>query len=620
MQTNNIEDIYELSSIQQGLLFHILYSPDSGVYCEQYSISIQGNLNFAAFKQAWQQVFTRHDLLRTAFYWEELEKPLQVVSKKVKLPLEKLDWRDISQTLQKQQLQAFAQADRQRGFELSQAPLMRLTLIQLSDDIYEIIWTNYHLILDGWSRALLIKEVFEFYKALCKGENLHLKPALAYKNYIAWLRQQEQSQAEKFWREFLKGVDTPTSLGVKKYVDDVVDKQATYTQENIKLSKTVTAGLQSFAKQFQLTINTIIQGAWALLLSRYSGEENVIFGITSSGRPPIDGSESMIGVFINTLPLLLDVDGEEKLLPWLRKLQSRQIELRQYEYCRLVDVQKWSEIPKGIPLFESIFIFENYPVTASREEIADLTIGDVSVINTTNYPITVMVAPDSELSLSIMYDERYFDTAVIRRMLGHLKTLIAEMVVHPHEQLKALPMLTETERYQLLVDWNSTQVDYPRNQCIHELFAAQVARSPDAVAVVFENEKLTYTQLNQQANQLACYLQKLGVKPEVPVGICVERSILMVVGILGILKAGGAYVPLDPDYPQQRLDFMLSDAQVPVLLTQQHLQTKLSPHQAQLVCLDGDWKANVQENENHLECDIKAEKLGLYNLHLWFHR
>ncbi len=611
MQTNNIEDIYELSPIQQGLLFHILYSPDSGVYCEQYSISIQGNLNFAAFEKAWEQVFTQHSILRTAFHWEELEKPLQVVSKKVKLPLEKIDWRDISQNLQKLQLKAFAHADRQRGFELSQAPLMRLTLIQLSDDIYELIWTNYHLILDGWSRALLIKEVFEFYKALCEGENLHFKPPLAYKNYITWLRQQDHSQAEKFWREFLKGVDTPTPLDVKKYVGDVVGKQATYAQENIKLSKTVTAGLQSFAKQFQLTINTIIQGAWALLLSRYSGEENVIFGITSSGRSPtLEGSESMVGVFLNTLPLRLDVDGEEKLLPWLRELQSRQAELRQYEYCRLVDVQKWSEIPKGIPLFESIFIFENYPVTASREEIADLTIGDVSVINTTNYPITVMVAPDTELSLSIMYDERYFDTTVITRMLGHLKTLIAAMVAHPQEQLKALPMLTETERYQLLVDWNSTQVDYPRNQCIHELFEVQVARSPDAVAVVFENEKLTYTQLNQQANQLAQYLQKLGVKPEVPVGICVERSILMVVGILGILKVGGAYVPLDPDYPQERLDFMLSDAQVPVLLTQQHLQTKLTPHQAKVVCLDGDWKANVQENENHLQYDICAENLA----------
>ncbi|AFY58521.1 amino acid adenylation enzyme/thioester reductase family protein [Rivularia sp. PCC 7116] len=611
MQTNNIEDIYELSPIQQGLLFHILYNAESGVYCQQMSISIQGNLNFGAFEQAWQQILARHSILRTAFYWEELEKPLQVVSKNVKLPLEKLDWRNTSQTLQKQQLKAFARTDRQRGFELSQAPLMRLTLIQLSDDEYEFIWTNYHLISDGWSRALVIQEVFEFYQALCKGKNLYLKPPSAYKKYITWLSQQNQSQAEKFWQNYLKGVETTTPLGVKKYIGDVIDKQAVYAEENIKLSKILTADLQSFARKSQLTINTIIQGAWALLLSRYSSEENVIFGITSSGRPPaLEGSESMIGVFINTLPLRWNVDGEKRLLPWLRELQSRQAELREYEYCRLVDVQKWSDIPQGLPLFESILVFENYPFTGSREQIADLTINDVSGISATNYPITVMVVPDTELSLTIMYEEHYFDTTVIKRMLGHLKTLIAAMVAHPQEQLKALPMLSETERYQLLIDWNSTQVDYPHNQCIHELFEAQVARCSNAVAVVFDNEKLTYTQLDKQANQLASYLQKLGVKPEVPVGICVERSILMVVGILGILKAGGAYVPLDPDYPQERLDFMLSDAQVPVLLTQQHLQTKLPSHQAEVVCLDGDWKANVQENQNHLPCDLKAENLA----------
>lgn len=603
VKNKNIEDFYPLSPMQQGILFHSIAAPESGVYFEQLSWTLEGNFNIAAFQQAWQQIVERHSILRTGFVWESLKEPVQVVHRQLTLPSVLLDLRHLSSVEQQQQLEAFLKSDRSVGFELTRPPLIRLTLHHLAKNYYHFTWSHHHLLIDGWSNATIFKEVFDCYKAFSKDQDVYLEPIRCYRDYIVWLQQQNLSQAEAFWRQLLKGFTTPTRLWVDKGFRQLLSSEDGNNQQEIKLSIEKTAALQFLGQQHQLTLNTLVQGAWALLLSRYSGEEDVVFGATTSGRPStLAKAESMVGLFINTLPVRVKVSPKEFLLPWLKQIQTQQIETRQYEYSPLLKVQGWSEVPRSLPLFESIVVFENYPVDASLRKLdLNLEIKSFSAFERTNYPLTLSVNPGEELLLQITFDgNKRFDADIINWMLGHLKTLLEEMVANPQQHLSELKLLTEPERHQLLVEWNNTQVGYPQNQCIHQLFETQVERSPDAIAVVFEDQQLTYQELNQRANQVAYYLRALGVSPEVLVGICVERSLDMVIAILATLKAGGAYVPLDTSYPQERLALILEDAKPLVLLTQKQLVAQLPKHGAKVVCMDADWEINgfncVHEN------------------------
>ncbi|MBE7384646.1 MAG: amino acid adenylation domain-containing protein [Leptolyngbya sp. SIO1E4] len=591
MQQANVQDIYNLSPMQQGMLFHTLCAPTSGVYLQQFSWTLKGDFDTSMLQQAWQQVMARHPILRTAFYWENLEQPYQVVYDQIDLPWEEQDWCQLSQTSQEEQLETFLKVDQERGFNLSEAPLMRLALIRLSEDTSQIVWSYHHLLLDGWSLSLVFKEVLSFYEALCQNQALNLKPPRPYRDYINWLQQQDLSQAEAFWRRSLKGIEVPTSLGVNQRSGNLGSQQEGHKKRQIKLSASSTAALNSFVQQHRLTLNTLVQGAWTLLLSIYSREEDVIFGTTTNGRPAtIEGIESMVGMFLNTLPMRVQVNWGENLLSWLKKLQAQQLDMRQYEYSPLINIQEWSDVPRGLPLFESLVVFSNAPGFAdSPEKARSVELHDYSEFEKTNYPLTVLAKPGSELSIEIYYDCCCFQDSSINRLLGHFRNLLEVMVTSSEQCLSNLSILTEEERQQLLVEWNDTLIDYPKDQCIHEIFEAQVKRTPDAVAVVFEGQQLTYHELNAKANQLACYLQKLGVKPERLVGICVERSVEMVVGLLGILKAGGAYVPLDPNYPAERLNYMLADSGIEVLLTQRSLSEFWLKEQVQEVHLDTGW-------------------------------
>ncbi len=596
----NVEDIYPLSPMQEGMLFHSLYAPESGVYFEQLICTLKGSLNESAFEQAWQQVINRHSVFRTAFLWEVCDKALQIVYRQVKVSLTTYDWRSLSPSEQQEQLEVFLKFERKRDLPLYKAPLMRLTLIQISENVYQFIWGHHHLLLDGWSLSLVFKEVFTFYEAFCQSKNLYLEHGGAYQNYIAWLQKQDLATAEAFWRQKLKGFTAPTPLTVDRRLSNLEHQQTSYSRQQIQLTVQVTAALQSFARQHQLTLNNLVQGAWALLLHRYSGEQEVVFGATVSGRPPVlVGVESMVGLFINTLPVRVKITEEGKLLPWLKDLQAQQVECEQYAYSPLVDIQRWSEVLQAMPLFESLVVFENYPVN-KQEQNSSLEIVDIQVIERTNYPLTMVVTAGLELSLKISYETSRFDDATITRMLGHFQNLLEGIIANPYEYIAQVPMLKTIERHQLLFGWNKTQTDYPQRHYIHQLFEQQVERTPDAVAVVFENQQLTYRELNSKANQLAHYLKTLDVKANMLVGICLERSLEMVVGLLGILKAGAAYVPLDPDYPQERLAYILLDVQVPMLLTQQKLVKKLPEHKARVVYLDTDAPIIFQESEQNL--------------------
>ena len=597
---SNIEDIYKLSPMQQGMLFHTLYAPESGVYREQTSCSLKGNLNVSAFQQAWGQVVQRHPILRTAFYWEELSEPLQVVQRQVELSWEQRDWRGLSSLEQQGRLEAFLEADRARGFDLGQAPLMRCALLREAEDAYRFVLGFHHLLFDGWSLSLLLKEVLAFYEAYCRGRELRLESPRPYGDYIVWLQQQDLAQAEGFWREALRGMTAPTPLPIGR--SEGARLESRYAEQELRVSAALTAQLtaqlQGLARAHRLTLNTLVQGAWAVLLSRYSGEEEVVFGATVSGRSAeLVGVEAMVGLFINTLPVRVEVPSQTSLLPWLQQLQERQVEREQYTYSPLVAIQGWSEVPRGVPLFESIVVFENYPVGEALTEQRDgVQIREVRAVERTNYPLTVTAIPGSELALRVANDDGRFEAATLARLLGHLQTVLAGMAADPEQRLGDLPLLSEAEWQQVVVEWNATETAYPKERCIHQLVEAQVERTPEAVAVVFEDEWLTYRALNARANQLAHHLQALGVGPEVLVGVCMERSVEVVVGLLGILKTGGAYVPLDPAYPEERLAFMLEDARPKVLLTQQHLLGALPKHPT-VLCLDTDWQLVAQESQ-----------------------
>ncbi len=604
----NVEDIYPLAPLQQGMLFHSLYAPDSGIYCEQLGILFQPSFDSASFKAAWQSVIARHTILRTAFLWEELEEPLQVVHQQIALPWEEQDWRALSPGEQTARLEAFRRDDLKRGFEPGRAPLLRLTLLRLPQDAYHFIWSYHHLLLDGWSIMLLLDEVFAYYEALRQGAPfLLLQPPHPYREYMAWLQAQNSQAAETFWRHYLAGFTEPTPLIGAQFSQQTASRgfeQIDSQERDEHLSSTTTAALQTYARQHQLTLNTVLQGAWALLLSHYSGETDVIFGHTISTRPvDLAGVESMIGLFINTLPVRVRLPPQAEVTTWLRTLQAEQAEARQYDYAPLAELQRWSEIPAGQSLFESLLVIENYPrqsVTPNQPTHQDTTYSSWSSSERTNYPLTLSVGSQAELLLRISYDPTRFSEPTIARMFEHLRMLLEHIVANPQMRLEELPYLTQQERHQVLIEWNTTTADFPQEDCLHTIFEAQAAKTPEAVALVHEDHHITYGALNAYADQLAHRLCELGVRPESRVGLCMERSAELFIGLLACLKAGGAYVPLDPTYPQERLHFIVTDAQISVLLTRQAIFerafsdiTPSFPGQIQILSLDSaPWQAN----------------------------
>lgn len=423
-----------------------------------------------------------------------------------------------------------------------------------------------------------------------------------YWDFHEWLQQQDWSRAEWFWRQMLKGFTTPTPLTVDQVLaDNFPAQQHSRGQQEVRLSAAVTSALEALAQQHQLTLNTIIQGAWSLLLSRYSGAEEVLFGLLNVGRwPVVAGAETGAGQFVNLLPIRIDVPPDRLVLPWLKKLQAQQVAWQPYEHTPLAKVWAWSDVPVGLPLFESIVAFESKPIAAAVQRQGGNGNNRLDrVLEQLNYPLTVSGYANPSLLLRITYDRPRFDEATVVRMLGHLKTLLAGIANNPKQALSEIPLLTEAEQHQLLVEWNDTTANYPKDQSIHELFEAQVARTPAATALICQGEQLTYQELNCRANQLARYLRAHGVGPEVLVGICIERSLAMVVGILGILKSGGAYVPLDPDHPLPRVHEILQDTKPPVLLVRK-TSDRFGEYKGQKIYLDDDWRLIEKEADSNL--------------------
>jgi len=355
-----IIDSYPLSPVQHGMLIHSLSAPQSGVYVQQLVAVLREELNVSAFRQAWERIVSHHPILRTSFSWDRADEPLQRVHANVSLPFECHDWSRFPVERREELLESFLQSDRERGFSFDAAPLMRQTLFRYAEAEYRWIWTSHHALLDGRSRLLLLRGLFAVYEEILGGRPTNLNGARSYRNYIDWLNKNDFAVAEGFWRDLLSGFTAPTPLPSERN-RPAENSSRTFGKQTLRLSGQVTRRLQSLAREHRLTPNTFLQGAWALLLSRYSGEADVVFGATRAGRhSPVQGVESMVGLLINTVPVRASVSWERRLLPWLQGLRNQWIAMRDFEHTPLVKLQGWSNVPRGMPLFENILVFENY--------------------------------------------------------------------------------------------------------------------------------------------------------------------------------------------------------------------------------------------------------------------
>ncbi|WP_413051935.1 non-ribosomal peptide synthase/polyketide synthase [Pseudomonas aeruginosa] len=602
LAAGEVEDLYPLSPMQQGMLFHSLYQQNSGDYINQMRLDVEG-LDPQRFREAWQAALDAHEVLRSGFLWQgALEKPLQLVRKRVEVPFSVHDWRDRADLAEA--LDALAAGEAGLGFELAEAPLLRLVLVRTGERRHHLIYTNHHILMDGWSNSQLLGEVLQRYR----GETPSRSDG-RYRDYIAWLQRQDAGRTEAFWKQRLQRLGEPTLL-VPAFAHGVRGAEG-HADRYRQLDVTTSQRLAEFAREQKVTLNTLVQAAWLILLQRFTGQDTVAFGATVSGRPAeLRGIEEQIGLFINTLPVVASPCPEQPIGDWLQAVQGENLALREFEHTPLYDIQRWAG-QVGEALFDNILVFENYPVSAAlaEETPADMRIDALSNQEQTHYPLTLLVSAGETLELHYSYSRQAFDEAAIECLAERLERLLLGMCENPGASLGELDSLAVAERYQLLEGWNATAAEYPLQRGVHRLFEEQVERTPTAPALAFGEERLDYAELNRRANRLAHALIERGIGADRLVGVAMERSIEMVVALMAILKAGGAYVPVDPEYPEERQAYMLEDSGVQLLLSQSHLKLPLAQGVQRIDLDQADaWLENHAENNPGVE--LNGENLA----------
>jgi amino acid adenylation domain-containing protein len=609
----NIEDIYELSPMQLGMLYDSVTTGDSGMYLIQLEYDLQGPFAADSFEQAWQTVVDRHAILRTSLHWEQLEKPLQVVHREARLAFERHDWSALDPDDLAEHMARFLEADRRRGMDFHRPPLMRFAVFRTGEDCHRLVWIFHHVLMEGWSASMLLEQALAEYRSRVGGTAAVVESVRPYRDYIAWLQQQDPGEAETYWRGELQDFSKPLHLGIDRSPQGMVHEPVlSHGGQLLTLRADTTQALNRLARSQQLTMNTMVQGIWSLLLSRYGGTDDVVFGAMVSGRSvALPGIESIAGLFVNSLPVRVRVPPEAPLLSWLRQHQQRQARQRQFEYCALVDIKQHSELPPGLPLFESLLVFENW--------FGDLTVQDwapglrVRSVEGHHggpgYPLTAIVTPGPELTLGLSYATERFDDDAIERMLVHFETAALSIAENPDQRVGEVALLPEDERRRILISWNESNAPEPAAQ-VHRRFEEQALRAGDVTAVLSENGTLTYAELNAQANQLARRLRQLGIGIGDRVGLCVERGPSMIVGLLGILKCGGAYVPLDPQLPKMRLRYLIEDSGSGAVLTQTGLLGLIPEEGPRTICLDADWADIAALPDDDLDLEIPRQAIA----------
>jgi amino acid adenylation domain-containing protein len=588
-----IIDEYGLSSMQQGMLFQHLAAEHSGVDVEQLVIGYKEAPDVAMLERAWQAVVEKHPVMRTSFRWERLLEPTQQVHDQLFIRIEQ------HQACDEATFSAFLSADRRRSFDLNQPPLMRLTLFASVEGPTRLVWTVHHILMDGRACVIVLNEVEQFYDDLLSGFSLKNTPGLPYKPYTEWVEHLDLSGANDFWRQKLQGLTRPTPLPGEP--DSSPKDSSVHNEIEIRLSENVTSRLRDVVRKYNVTLNTIVMGSWAILLGRFSGESEVVFGaVKTARRNTVPDADSIVGLFLNTIPVRVAVNPTTQVGEMLKQLYAEWIwvGLRRYDFTPLVQVKRVSDLPKSEPIFNSLVVFENQgfdtalaiPQPRWRER-------DFTMYEQIGLPLALSAFGDGAMALRLEYDVHRFSRETAVRILAHLVQIFASVADNPDEAIGNLRIIPDAERHQMLVEWNATERAYPRETSLAALVEAQVERTPDAVAVACGEQKLTYRELNERANQLAEELRKFGAGPDQLVGLFVDRSIGMVMALLAIVKAGAAYLPLDPLYPPERLRYMLEDSRVPVIVTEQSMREKLPSFVGETILLeDTRWQGNHKVN------------------------
>ncbi|WP_396278709.1 bacitracin non-ribosomal peptide synthetase BacC [Bacillus paralicheniformis] len=590
-----IEKIYPLANMQRGMLFHALEDKESQAYFEQMAIDMKGLIDERLFAETFNDIMERHEILRASIEYEITDEPRNVIIKDRKINLDYHDLRKQSPAEREQVIQTYRKADREKGFCLISEPLIRAALMRTEDDSYTFIWTNHHILLDGWSRGIIMGELFQMYHMKEGGQKHRLEEARPYSDYIGWLEQQDKEAPKAYWKNYLSGFTEKSPISVLASSSG----HAKYKRKEavIEFPQQLTGRITELASRNNVTLHTVLQCIWGMLLARYNQTDDVVFGTVISGRDAqVAGIEKMVGLFINTVPTRIRLEKSQSFKELIKSVQEQALEGRTYHDMNLSEVQSLSELKRE--LLDHILIFENYAVDQSAFETsgkrgAGFIFEEIHAEEQTNYGFNIVAVPGERLVIKLTYDGNIYHDHIIAGIKGHLQQVMEQVVQNEDQSLNDITVLSEAERNRLLYEWNDTKAEYP-NQTIHRLFEEQAEKTPELAAVVSGNDKLTYRELNEKSNQLARYLRDKGVKEDTIVAIMAERSPEMVVGIMGILKAGGAYLPIDPDYPEERIKYMLEDSGAAIILVD-HKQDLGTLHQ-EAVELTGDFSSYPADN------------------------
>lgn len=624
LQTNTTEiapifrtenNTFPLSFTQEGLWFLYQLQPNSPFYNIPLNLHFSGQLNIAALESSLQLLIDRHEILRTNFITVDGE-PVQVINATRDFSLPVVDLRSLSASERDLEYQKLASIAASYVFNLTEEPLLGAKLVQLTPTENVLLLTIHHIIFDGWSVNVFLQELPKIYSALVEHGQPNLPQInLQYVDFAVWQQQWLQGEVLEsqlaYWQQKLAGIPELLELPTDRPRPAVQSFRGETQFFTIELD--ISEALVRLSQQQEVTLFMLLLTAFKVLLYRYTNQPDIVVGSTVANRqnPQI---QEMIGFFANTLVLRTDLSDNPTFLELLQQVKKVVLEAYDHQelpFDKLVEALHPERNLSYSPLFQIDFSLEHEATSAINLKDLTINISNPETNHTAKFDLSLSLQKtDRGLTGGFEYSTDLFDAATIARMIGHWQTLLVGIVANPEQKLSDLPILTAIEKQKLLVEWNQTQQDYPQNVCIHQLFESQVEQTPDAIAVIFKDKQLTYRELNSKANQLAHHLQALGVKPETLVGICVERSLEMIIGVLGILKAGGAYVPIDPAYPSECIAYMLDDSHLPILLTQQKLVASLQNHQAQVICLDSDWEEISKGSELAPQSDVTPENLA----------